>query len=195
MEQITLDQLKDHLNGVTADKVYWHWTAGHYDSFFDDYHISIDQYGNIYQSGNLSDVHNATYARNTNSIAIAINCGYNATPQDLGNEPPTDAQIEAMAQVSAVIANTLNLPVDIQHFMTHGEAADNADGLDLDYTRFPDGDNGQPDGMYGPQHTCERWDLQFLGTSDSPSYITDYADPKTGGNVLRGKTIYYQNQK
>ena len=63
-----------------------------------------------------------------------------------------------------------------------GDAADNVDGL-----------NAHED--YGPQSTVERWDLQFLGTDESPVYTADYDDPATGGNVLRGKALWYKNQK
>lgn len=65
--------------------------------------------------------------------------------------------------------------------MTHAEAADNIDGL------LPAGDE------YGPTADCERWDLQFLGTKESPAWTTDYDDPSTGGNVIRGKANYYKN--
>ena len=66
--------------------------------------------------------------------------------------------------------------------MTHAEAADNVDGL------LPEGDE------YGPCNGCERWDLQYLGTPESPAWTTDYDSPKTGGNVLRGKALWYQSQ-
>ena len=66
--------------------------------------------------------------------------------------------------------------------MTHGEAADNADG-DNEY--YDDED------CYGPVNGCERWDLQYLGTEESPEFTTDYEDERTGGNVLRRKIQEY----
>ncbi len=86
-----------------------------------------------------------------------------------------------MAQVIAIVAKALWLTIDKAHVMTHGEAADNIDG---NYAHE----------SYGPQATCERWDLQFLGTAESPSYTTDYDDPSTGGNILRGKANWYANR-
>ena len=63
-----------------------------------------------------------------------------------------------MAQVVAVLAKALWLTIDRDRIMTHAEAADNMDGL------FPEGDE------YGPCNGCERWDLQYLGTPESPSW-------------------------
>ena len=40
--------------------------------------------------------------------------------------------------------------------------------------------------MHGPNNDCWRWDLQFLGTPESPYYTANHDDPRTGGNVLRG---------
>lgn len=195
MRQVTLEELGQ----MTADarqaiwdtaaeygrepKIYLHWTAGHYYQKFDDYHVNIDGDGNIFVStDDLSEVLSHTWRRNSGSIGITMDCCVDASTDDLGSEPPTNAQIEAMAQVIQVMADALWLTIDMNHVMTHGEAADNVDGL-----------NAHED--YGPQSTVERWDLQFLGTPESPSYITDYDDPATGGNVLRGKAAWYKAQK
>lgn len=164
-------------------KIYLHWTAGHYHQKFDDYHVNIDQDGRIFVStDDLSDVLTHTWRRNSGSVGITLDCCAGATSEDLGDEPPTAKQIEAMAQCIQVVADALWLTIDMKHVMTHGEAADNMDGL-----------NAHED--YGPQSTVERWDLQFLGTDESPEYTTDYDDPATGGNVLRGKALWYKNQK
>ena len=65
---------------------------------------------------------------------------------------------------------------------------------DIVYTdgEIADSDLYSDEDKYGPQNDCERWDLQFLGTPDSPEFTDDYNDPSTGGNVLRGKALYYQ---
>ena len=89
-----------------------------------------------------------------------------------------------MAKVIAVLANALDLTIDLARVMTHGEAADNADGY---YGAY--GSNEE----YGPLSTVERWDLQYLGTDESPEYIKNFDDPATGGNVLRGKANWYRN--
>lgn len=163
-------------------KIYLHWSAGHYNTVFDDYHVNITGDGTMYITGNLSDLKAHTYHRNTGSVGISLCCAYGATTDNLGDEPPTVAQIEAMAQAIEAVADGLWLTIDMEHVMTHGEAADNVDGI---YASEP----------YGPQTTTERWDLQFLGSAESPYYTTNYNDEHTGGNVLRGKANWYRNQR
>ncbi len=157
-------------------KLYLHWSAGHYGQFFDDYHINIDKDGTCYiTTDNFADVLAHTWKRNTGSIGITLACGYQATSNDLGPEPPTDQQIEAMARVITVLADALDLTIDIFRVMTHGEAADNLDG----YT----GAYGHQD-CYGPATTCERWDLAILKNGDAWC---------SGGDALRGKANWYRS--
>lgn len=151
-------------------KIYLHWTAGTYNTTYNDYHINITGDGEVIQTHDLTDIVEATWRRNTGSIALTLCCAYDAKPDDLGEYSPTDIQIEAMAQIVAVIAEALDIPIDIQHVMTHGEAADNLDG----YEASP---------PYGPDNGCERWDLAQLHTGDTW---------ESGGDILRGKAIYYQ---
>ena len=163
-------------------KIYLHWTAGHYFQKFNDYHINITGDGKIYAStNNLADILAHTYHRNSGAVGISLCSCVGATTGDLGDEPPTAAQIESMAQAICAVANGLWLTIDVPHVMTHGEAADNIDGL---FLHDP----------YGCITTCERWDLQYLGTEESPAYISNYEDPGTGGNVLRGKANWYRQQ-
>jgi hypothetical protein len=153
-------------------KLYLHWSAGHYGQFFDDYHINIDQEGSIYISTeDLSTVLAHTWHRNTGAVGIALACCAGATTNDLGPEPPTTAQIEVMAQVVSVLAYALDLTIDLQRVMTHGEAGDNMDGLELAE-------------KYGMNSTCERWDAAILHSGDNWG---------SGGEILRGKAILYQN--
>ena len=163
-------------------KIYLHWTAGRYETDFPDYHICITGDGKLVLMADLIETLAHTWQRNTAAIGVALCCAYGATTDDLGDYPPTVAQIEAMAQVIAVLADGLWLTIDRDWVMTHAEAADNIDGL------LPEGDE------YGPNADCERWDLQYLGTPDSPAWTTDYDDPRTGGNVLRGKANWYRQQ-
>lgn len=158
-------------------KLYCHWTGGHYGQHFDDYHISIDADGSLYVStDNMSELKAHTWHRNTGAIGIAMACAYNSflgSHADLGPEPPTAAQIESMAQVVCVLADALDLTIDLQRVMTHAEAADNKDGL---YPHEP----------YGPDADCERWDLYVLKEGDAPY---------TGGDILRGKANFYRAQR
>ena len=184
MAEASRAQLWEDARNMQRDvKIYLHWTAGRYGQLFDDYHLNIDQDGSIYAStDDLSETLAHTWHRNTGAVGVALCCCYGADTADLGDYPPTAAQIEAMAQVVAVLAKALWLTIDRDRIMTHAEAADNVDGL------LPEGDE------YGPRNGCERWDLQFLGTAESSTFLTDYDDPRTGGNVMRGKALWYQKQ-
>ena len=153
-------------------KMYLHWTAGHYGQFFEDYHVQIDADGAIYVIGDgaLDDVLAATYRRNSGSVSIALLGCVGATTEDLGAEPPTAAQIEGLAMAAAALADGLWLTIDIERIMTHGEAADNADGV---CAHAP----------YGPRTTCERWDIEYLGTAESPAFAPWAEDGTRGGDI------------
>ena len=172
MTLISLNELNDYCSRAVGsiNKIYLHWTAGRYNQQFDDYHINIDGDGNIYIDGELTDHKNHTYMRNSGAVGISIDCAYNAKwIDDLGEYAPTDAQIETLAQVVAVLCVDLGLPCDISSVLTHAEAADNMDGW---YACEP----------YGPNSTCERWDLWV-------AYENDEAG--SGGDIIRGKAKYY----
>ena len=162
-------------------KIYLHWTAGHYGQFFADYHVQVDADGGIYVIGDgvLDDLLAATYLRNSGSISVALLGCVDATTENLGSEPPTAAQIEAMAQAVTALADGLWLTIDKERILTHGEAADNEDGI-------------EPHEAYGPRTTCERWDLEYLGTEESPVFHPWAEDGTRGGDVLRGKAQYYR---
>ena len=194
MRQVTLDELgriaansREDLwaaaksEGLDHPLIILHWSAGHYGQFFDDYHIQIDEDGGIYLSTpDLSEVLAHTWRLNTGTVGISLCCCAFATTEDLGDEPPTDEQIEIMAQVIATLCADLWLTIDKCVF-THGEIGDNTD-------YYEDWE------LYGPHNDCERWDLQFLGTDESPEWVDDYSDPSTGGNVLRGKAAWYRSE-
>lgn len=146
---------------------YYHWTAGRYFATFDDYHYCIDGDGEIINTRTITEVPEATWHRNTGSIAIALCACYDARPNDLGDYPPTDEQIEILAQMTAAVAEVFDIPIDTEHFMTHGEAAD-IDGY----------------GLYSGDSDC-RWDLQILHDGD------EYG---TGGDIIREKAQYYLEQ-
>ena len=165
-------------------KVYLHWSAGHYGQFWDDYHVQIDRDGEIYVigDGELDDVLAATWKRNSGSVSIGILGCVGATTGDLGQESPTPQQIEGMAQAIAALCNGLWLTIDKQRVLTHGEAADNEDGVRVH-------------APYGPRTTCERWDLEYLGTAESPVFTPWAKDGTRGGDVLRGKAQWYRQHK
>lgn len=191
MKLVTLDELYEAADEAREDiwdtaksygrdpKIYLHWTAGHYFQKFDDYHVNITADGKIYLTTNLNVILPHTWKRNSGAVGIALDCAYEATTNDLGDEPPTPQQIESMAQVIWKIADALWLTIDKTHVMTHGEAADNEDGIAPHY-------------QYGPKGSVERWDLEYLGTDESPLYNPWTEDGTRGGDVLRGKAQWYR---
>lgn len=177
---------KSRLYELAADvgkpvQIVLHWTAGKYNQYsFHDYHINIDGDGDTHiTERDFARTIPHSYMKNTASIGVTLCCAYNATTNDLGDYPPTEDQITAMAQVIAVLSEALGIEIDTDHCITHGEHADNLDAYKVyfaDYTGFFRN-------QYGPQANCERWDLQKL--RDTEEYTTDYDDPMTGGNQLR----------
>lgn len=152
-------------------KLYLHWTAGKYDQTFDAYHLNIRGDGSVVKTLDFTHVPEATYCRNTGSIAITLCCAQDADPDvGLGDYPPTENQIDCAAQIVAVITRALDIPIDVEHVMTHAEAADNLDGY---YACDP----------YGPANDCDKWDLAILRDNDRWM---------TGGDILRGKAKFYQ---
>ena len=128
-----------------------------------------------------------TWLRNTGSIGIALCACYGATSNDLGDYAPTAKQIDALAQVIDRVATALWLTIDKEHVMTHGEAANNEDGL-------------RPHPCYAWWNDEEgngdtRGDLEYLGTSESPRYNPFATDGSRGGDVLRGKANWYKSKR
>jgi hypothetical protein len=159
MDQVTLVDILTMAENVRGyiDRIFVHWTAGHYGQFFDDYHINIDEDGSIHVSTrNFAEKKAHTYHQNSGSIGIALACAYNADTDDLGPEPPTEAQLTSLAEVIVRLCEGLDIPIDYAHVRTHGEQADEDD--------------------YGPASTCERWDLWRL---------RDGEDNGTGGEKMR----------
>ena len=177
------DGLWDAAKGLGRDvKIYLHWSAGRYNSKFEDYHVNIDGDGKIFLStDDLSEILAHTYRRNTGSVGVSLCCAYGATSSDLGDYAPTAEQIETMSRVGCVLADALDLTIDKKRILTHGEAADNEDGIWCHEE-------------YGPKSTCERWDLEYLGTDESPRFNPWATDGSRGGDVLRGKMAWYRSQ-
>ena len=87
---------------------------------------------------------------------------------DFGENPPTMMQIEKMAQVIAILADALDLPIKFAAVATHAEVA------------IVDG--------YGPLSDDEqkRWDLWFL-----PNFGND-TKLRLGGVTIREKAQWYK---
>ena len=177
------DELFAQAKSVGRDRplVIMHWTAGWGDNLSDDYHVNITTDGKIYISeDSFAETLSHTWHLNTGTVGVAMCCCAFATTEDLGEEPPTESQIEVFSQVVAAICDSLWLTINNENVLTHGEAADS-----LEF--YP------PEDLYGPRTTCERWDLEYLGTSESPSFNPWATDGSRGGDVLRGKANWYRD--
>ncbi|MDR1702856.1 MAG: N-acetylmuramoyl-L-alanine amidase [Sporomusaceae bacterium] len=147
--------------------IYLHWSAGHYGQFFDDYHIMVDYDGKIYaMTDDLAEVKSHTWRRNSGAIGVSLACAYNANTNNLGQEAPTAAHLDSLAQTVAVLAMALDLPITADTIMTHAEAA-------------------AKDG-YGPGSgdPSTRWDLWFLRDGEAHG---------SGGDNLRQMISDYKN--
>ena len=173
--EVTLQDLRQMARAAKGciDKLYLHWTAGNYGDYSEDYHINIDYDGRIIATTyDLTEVKNHTWHRNSNAIGIAMCCcagamAYAGGVIDYGDQPPTAEQIDVMAKIVAVLCEELGLDVNYRNVITHCEAAEIDD--------------------YGPSTTCERWDLWFLPD------IPGTGELKPGGEVIRGKAIWWQH--
>lgn len=168
-------------------KLYLHWTGASYGRFYCSYHINIDQDGTIYLSTrDFSQYTPGTWKRNKGAVNLTI-CGcVGSSPLSLGPQPPTRAQIETMAHVIAALSDGIGIPIDKQHVLTHGEAANNEDGLQL-HQPYPWWNDS-----YGDHDT--RGDLEYLGTKESPSYapVDPQKQAQRGGSVLRAMALACQ---
>lgn len=157
----------------SINRIYLHWTAGHYGQAYDDYHINIDKEGEVYLTcQKLTEFKYHTYRRNSSAIGIALCCGYDAQCGDakarsvyFGPEPPTHLQFLALAQAVAVLCDALQLEIGYATVTTHAEAA------------YQDG--------YGPGSGDPevRWDLLYIPEEFNPQHL------RPGGVALREKAI------
>ena len=186
MRVISLDELRSVAKAAKGSiyHIYLHWTAGHYGSAYNSYHICIDDDGSIYlMTEDLCELKAHTYRRNTGAIGISLCCCADASANDgydtdFGPEPPTSEQIETLAKVVAALSQELNVSIDIMHVMTHAEAANNEDG---------NSNLHEPYGPYsGDPET--RWDLWYLPDSAENGKMV------IGGDVIRGKALWYASQ-
>lgn len=187
MRTLTKDELMEMATNAQGqiDHIYLHWSGGHYNqSHTDKYHICIDKDGNMFTDVDLFTEHrDHTYMRNSRAIGITLNGCWDAiNPSNMGTEPPTDKQIYALSWLVALLCVQIGIPLDIQHVLTHAEAADNRDGMDLCYID----PTPYPNNTYGPDSTCERWDLWVLRENEQPW---------SGGDQIRGNARFIANNE
>jgi hypothetical protein len=183
----------------TLQRIYLHWTVGHYNQNFNDYNISVSFDGTHFGLnvvGNPQDnaigvnsnpVHSHTYMRNTGAVGIATDDMIGATATNFGPEPLTMATLEYLCAGTAAAA--LAYGVDISGLsegapfsgeptvLTHAEAA-NRVGNPWQYY------------AYGPLPVgdVERWDLASFvagaNVNDQGATIC--------GNALRARSHIYK---
>ena len=153
-----------------AATLYLHWTATGYNWIRPGhYHAIIGGDGRVHRLHAYSvDLSAHTYARNSNSVALACAC-MGGIP-DPWTQPPTPPQLQALCEEAAAIAGSWGwsaADITIRTVMTHAEAASNRDGRAMH-------DN------YGPViwgGSGERWDLLQLERNG----------PTDGGDQLRAR--------
>ena len=110
MREITLQELAALAENAKGGirRIYLHWTAGHYNNTYDDYHLNITGDGTVWSScGKLTEYKEHTWHRNSGAVAVSICCCADAVAYadggvDFGSVPP----------------------IDDNYVMTHAEAAD-----------------------------------------------------------------------
>lgn len=153
-----------------ANKVTLHWGANWYDNTSPHYHINILGDGTIYSDYDNLDIRlSHTAGRNTGNIGISLSCCADAGvwadgTVKFGSAPPTDAQVDTMAKLVAVICKAKGWDITYDRVKTHAEWAD-IDGYGI-YDDDPD----------------MRWDLLKLPQEEGD-----------GGDIIRGKAIYFQH--
>lgn len=177
---MTLDEIGARLEAARGriDRIYCHWTGAPYQLVEClEYHVVIGRGGYCHViHEDFTECLAHTWHRNSRSIGVALACCRDAccyydapSGVDLGCEPPTEAQVEALAMFCAGAVEELGLSVS--DIYTHAEMAA-FDGYGIG--------SGDPD---------MRWDLL---------YVPDYGDGGRlvpGGELIRGKTKYYRKQR
>lgn len=176
---MTLDEIGARLEAARGriDRIYCHWTGAPYQLVEClAYHVVIDRGGYCHViHEDFTECLAHTWHRNSRSIGIAMACCKDAVcyydhPDgvDLGSEPPTSAQIEAMAMLTAKAEQILGLTTDDVY--THAEIAQ-IDGYGVD--------SGDPD---------MRWDLLYLPDYGNGGVLVP------GGDLIRGKAEFYKQE-
>ena len=140
-------------DGDRSRKIFLHWTAGGYNQSFDNYHTVFLGNGKAVRNTQYGqDLSQHTAGANSGSVGLSLAAmgGKGVNENNFGSNPPTNAQINSMAEEAARLALAWGwdtATVD-KNVMTHGE-----------WERYATR-NGILSG--GPQ----RWDLDKLKQSD-----------------------------
>lgn len=169
-----------------CNNIFLHWTADRYDRCYEHYHLNITDDGSLYCCGDLdfNEKRSHTWKRNTGSIGITMCCAYGAIANNgydaefPNGYEPTQEQINAMSLCVATILKNAPVSIPISSVLTHKEIACR-DGYGVPYGSWVDGVfQGDSD---------LRWDLWYL---PDDAYNNEM---RSGGDVIRGKAIWYSN--
>ncbi len=143
------------------DRIYTHWSAYDHEKVFPAYHFCVaikpgtgivvvnthDVRENMREVYELPERPYAAHTggRNSFALGISIMAMQNATPQDFGAYPLTEALIDGLCLVGGRLAAFYGVPIDAEHIMSHAEAA-------------------LHDGYFGTAED-ERWDIARLRPS------------------------------
>lgn len=185
------------LSNGFLDRMYNHWTVGHYDQDFSDYNACIrfadghffidlthDPLGNA--TGDEATMASHTYRRNSHAFGISTDDMVGATQHDFGPEPLTVMTLEFLCAANAAAAMKYGIDlagkctrvpfVGEPNLLTHAEAA-NTPGSPPLYANY--------------YVTGERWDL----ASEAPlpdGMTTNNIDPSVMGNAIRARSHDYK---
>lgn len=122
-----------HFSGL--HRIHWHWTAGAYGEIMlelDAYNILIDENGNEVDGtfppgaqANYRVGYAASHTRNANTgaIGVSLDCmaGAQEWPFRAGRYPMKEAQVEALATVTARLCKRYDIPVSRWSTLSHAE--------------------------------------------------------------------------
>jgi len=179
------------------DRIYDHWTVGHYGQDFADYNACIrfsgghffidlthDPAGNAAADEDTLAPH--TWRRNSHAFGISTDDMVGASQHNFGPEPLTVQTLEWLCAANAAVA--LKYGIDLAgtcsrvpfvgepNLLTHAEAANTP---------------GNPP-LYANYYTTgERWDLASE-TALPESMTTNDIDPRVMGNAIRSRSHDYK---
>jgi hypothetical protein len=161
------------------EQIYLHWSGGDYEAVSSAYHFciaNVDGVTLVVQThdlrANMRDVREGdapyaahTAARNSYAAGIAVMAMRDARPDDFGAYPLVDDAVSALCTVTSRVAAAYGVPLDVEHVMTHAEAA-------------------IIDGYFGASSDGERWDIARLVPAPLP--LTEN-DARVAGDTLRAR--------
>lgn len=112
---------KHPLKNGQIDRLYLHWSVGHYSTEFSDYNFQIILKNNkwvIDITGNPEDnvpglnnntIHSHTWRRNSNALGICVSGMYNGNIHNFGPEPVTTNEIMYLCGAAAAACKAYNI--------------------------------------------------------------------------------------